>query len=249
MFRNIKLLPAVVIASLGFGTTAATAAVTTIGCADPTFCTFTEFFIDGAIIETDTLAFFGLASDFENDPIITGFDPDNVFISGLHDQPLNDGLLFDFNGEYFNSFPPFPPDTVLGVAFLYGVVALEGGPINHVATEITDLTLTGQSSDLVIAKSVTDTNSDELLASQVVGESENGDSQLASKNFFPNQPAVLVTDAISSDVEVPGDSVNLETFEQRFSQTPEPFSFLTLLLGVASLGGGSVVSRSLKRKS
>ncbi len=179
---------------------------------------------------------FTLINETSTDPF---FDPNYALIdvTPLEDQALNPGIRFDTLGQFQADDLSF-----VDVNFQFLVTSL-GGAIKDNSLEITNFIFGGPGGLITIEEKVFDAATGAQLASKKA-EADNllGNFSLFDlQNFNPtNQLLVNKNILVASDGF--GNFVSLDGFEQRFSQVPEPSTFLLL-------GGGLVGMLLVRRRA
>ena len=206
------------------------ASVITNGCADANVsCTLDELAGGGSIIVDDKLFDNWFISDFSTSVIISS----NIQVIALDDQPFNQGLQFNPNGEF--SVTGFDLiDLIIG----YRVSTLDGSArINGNSLEIDQFSFgTGNTGGFIeIFEDVLDSNGNVIGDKFVTADNLQPSFFHLSDttNFLPSS-TIFAETTILLGGDSSADLVNLDKFTQRFSQIPEPATWL--LFGVGLMG-------------
>ena len=180
-------------------------------------------------------------------------DYSQVTVTGLNDDPLNPGLLYDFGDQLSGSGVNI---STIGTAFAF-IVGVVNAPylIEDTSLELKDYEVTGDGSLALVAGPFDLLGGGLLSAPVIVGANIDFDGNglttipYADVKFTP-QEAIGVTNTASAQTDDLGGTFALKTFEQRFSQTPIPEGspVLSLLVGAGALGAGSAFSSVLKSR-
>jgi hypothetical protein len=243
-FKLAPLASLAAIGTLGLGFTPAQAAIVTSGCASETSCTLAELLDGGGIQVGDKLFsewFIQEASD--------GFDPAQVTITGLDDDPLNPGLSYDFSNQIVGDQTT---EGGLGVFFGFSVDVLDPSfRVKHSSLSLTDGEVTG-SGGVVAFSSITDLLGNTLIDTALIVGKVPEEEILFSEAEFDPQSSIGVTTAATGGINAEEEGTfSLKSFEQRFSQTsavPEGSTSLSVLFGAGAVVGGSTLSGWLKSK-
>jgi hypothetical protein len=222
-------LAAVALVALSAGE--ARAIVLTSGCANATSCTLAELFA-GSSIWVNTKRFDNWEIEFI-DP--DGVSPDFtlVVVSGLDDGGLNpgNGILFTGNSELLVSGAD-RLDMAVGftVTELAASVDMDGNSLTIVSDVVVGTGL------VKVGEFVADGSGVGIGQKLVETDPAFGPAIPTDAIGFPVvQKNLTIEKDILLQGSVPGDSAELVSFEQRFSQTPEPGSALMLCVGAGVL--------------
>lgn len=208
------------------------ASAMTIGCSSPDFCNLQELFDGGTIIIEDKIfdnwTPFQLAS---NQLVVPDISLINVI--PLDDDPFNPGLQFNANGQLSIVDEEF-------ISLDLGFRLASGNGNNRIKDSSLELTSFGFGTDsgsIAIAESVFVGNGSLLGDKFVVADPLFGNFDLSDSVNFAPQSSIFVTTNIGLSGDNSGDTISLNLFEQRFSETVlEPSSTLGLLaLGLTFL--------------
>lgn len=209
----------------------ARSAVTTTGCLAPDSCTLAELFAGGSI-EIPGLALF---ADWELeflDP--DGVQPDftQIVVRGRDDGGVDPGpgLEFTGNGELLVS-----GSDRLELAVGFTVTELDPGfGVRDNSLRILADTVIG-GAFLTIGEFVADGSGVGLGQKEVETDPAFGTSISTDAIEFPAQAKLVVEKDILVVGAAAADFGELDVFEQRFSQLPEPNATLALLCGIGAL--------------
>jgi len=239
--RNLSLAALLAIGTLGAVPTGLSAAVITNGCErSDQACTLAELARGGSIRIEDQI----FADWFVEDSSTLTVDISGIDVIPLDDQPLNPGLQFNGNGA-LSTIGLDLIDLTLG----FTVSTVDGAArINDNSLEITGHNFGAGNSGgfITIFEDVFDATG--ALIGEKFVTADNADPPIL--DLFDSaafSPVALVsvekTILLAGDSE--NDTVTLETFTQRFSQVPEPASWVLVMLGL--LGAG--LTRRGRRRS
>jgi hypothetical protein len=242
-FKLAPLASLAAIGTLGLGFTPAQAAIVTSGCASGTSCTLAEL-LDGGAIQVGDKLFGGWVIDGASE----GFDPTQVTVTGLDDDPLNPGLSYDFGDQIVGDQTTEDP---LGVIFGFFVDVLDPNfQVKHSSLSLTDGEVTG--SGIVQGASVIFGEDGFIADPLIIGKIPEEEILFSEAEFDPQSSIGVSTGATGdADPELGEGTFSLKSFEQRFSQTPavpEGSTSLSVLFGAGAVVGGSTLSGWLKSK-
>ncbi len=213
----------------------AQAVVITSGCVSPDQCNLEELFNGGTITIEDKIfndwSFFG---GFTNKPVSP--DLSLIDVIPLDDDPLNPGLKFNANDQLSTVDQEF-----ISIEFGFRLATLDGSArIKDKSLELTGLEFGADSGLILIDESVVDGNGNSLGQNFVVFDPLSGNFALFDSVDFAPQPSIAVRKIIGIQGDKIGDTISLNMFEQRFSQTtvPEP-NFTLGLLALGTVAAGS----------
>jgi hypothetical protein len=192
-----------------------------------TFASVGYNFYDLHINQTEISIFDKKFSDW-NFSSYYGVDLSRIYVTPLSDDPLNPGLQFTIGPEY-----SMIPDFTL----YYDVATIDGvARIKDASLEITDINITDIDN---AAFRIDEYEYDSALffyTVEVINLDADPDifEPFASSNFIPQSNMTVAT--IVSDYGAFDFSTDSITFEQRFSQIPEPSTILLLGFGLAGVG-------------
>lgn len=176
----------------------------------------------------------GLLAETSTNP---AYDPDYSLVEVVEvgAGTLNPGLQFITNGQF-----AVADDDFLDVKFTFTVTTYQN-PIEDNSLSLTGYSFGANNTGglITIVEEVYDANG--LFLADKVVEADNllGTATLFDHAAFALQQSIVVEKNILVAGDAIGDLVSLDSFEQRFSQVPEPSTLLLLgggLLGVVAVG-------------
>jgi hypothetical protein len=175
-----------------------------------------------------------------NDPIASA-DASVIEVVALEGDPLNPGLSYFGNGEWFVEFDGDPVTSRVSQSFSFSFTVSTNDGSSSIKDNSLELPETGfaindDSAEIVISE-IVDTLGGSLLGTKEVFV-ETGFtpvSTLFDRIDFTPQSAIRVTNNIFFQIDA-GGNLQLDTFEQRFSQVPEPSIITLLAVGLAGMG-------------
>ena len=169
----------------------------------------------------------------------TEIDFGQIEVTGLDADPLNIGLNYDANDQ----LSVFGPDSFLDVSFVFDVTVLNPDyRINGSSLAITETNFAGEGGIIEVIEGVSDSGDNEIDVMEASVDNLFGDEMLMdSLSFGPLASLSIVTDILLFTDDFEGDSAELTSFEQHFSQTkatdvPEPSTLLLMGVGLAAIG-------------
>lgn len=161
-----------------------------------------------------------------------------IEVTSLNDPSNNPGLLFTATDGVLS----VSDQDAIDLAFSYTVSTLDGiARINGSGLELGTISfIPGPGSQDLGLISVSEDLFDGILAdighNEVTAAANGIGQQLSGQTRFAPQSSLSIETFIIIAGGADGDSVSLNSFSQRFSQVPEPGTFLLLTLGLAGLG-------------
>lgn len=156
-----------------------------------------------------------------------------VEVNPLIDQPLNPGLEFITNGQFSVSDLDF-----LDIYFGFTVSSLGPQFIKDNSLEITGYDFFNSTGGLItIEETVTDVLGVELAFKKVEVDNLSGVYNLYDWAEFKPGNMINVEKNILVFGDEVGDVVRLDSFTQRFSQTPEPCTIILFGIGLIAFAG------------
>lgn len=242
---KVKLtVVATVFATSSFGSAHA-AGVSTLGCLSTSFCTMDELFKGGSLTVDDKMfKDFFLAFDLSATPR----DFTKVTVTGLSGGGLDPGpgLRVDGNGEF-----KIKDFENVDFGYLFTVNVLDP------ALRVKDNTLTmgpyafttiDQGAHIEINETVNNLALDTIYAQkQVFADDFLGTSKLSDNKVFAPFSAIRVGTAVNLEGFALGDTADLTSFTQNFSQVavPVPAALWLFVSGLAGLGVFSTRRKSV----
>lgn len=188
--------------------------------------------LEGGTLRVDDKVFFDwtLVSLVVTDP---NREPDLGLIEviPLEDQPRNPGIRFEATGELVVTDLNF-----LDLDFTFRVRALDPSfRIKDNSLEIVAFEFGGEGGVIAIVETVFDTDGRTLANKFVQSDQRSGIFDLFDAAAFAPQQEILVEKDIFLAGDFLGDSVQLNVFEQRFSQVPEPPALALFVLALTAI--------------
>ena len=165
-------------------------------------------------------------------------DLSRIFVTPLDDPPNNPGLRFTaVDGVLSTS-----GKDLIDLAFGYTVSTLDGIPkIRDNSLVIDDYSFGTENKGgfIFVFEDVFDGN-DKMIGQKLVIADNRPPPvfDLSDSATFDPQSQLFIKTVINIGGDEPGDIVSLNSFTQRFSQVPEPGTFLLLTLGLVALRYG-----------
>jgi hypothetical protein len=186
---------------------------------------------EGLIVDDKMFYGWSLSGVISTDPSL---DPDfsQIEVIPLADQSLNPGIRFETNGQLATAGVNF-----LDVTFGFKVAVLNPNLyIKDNSLAITAFSSFGFSGAIAIRENVSDVGGSLLAEKEVSADILLGSFNLFDSAEFAPVQVIEVEKNIFISTLFDGDFMSLDSFEQRFSQIPEPSTMVFVAIGLLVIG-------------
>lgn len=221
----------------------AQASVSTSGCGAPSSCTLSELFAGGSLtVGTRQFSNWELHS-IDPDGVMPDFS--QVVVTGLDDGGLDpgSGIRFSGNGELAVSDENrLDLEIIFRVTDLQPTIRMGGSELTISSDTVAGsarLAISGfVANGNGIAQGGLDVETDPSFATSI---------PVDAIGFRTSQAGLIVLEEILIESSVAGDSAELDAFEQRFTQLPEPNVATGLVAGVVAVSALGMRRRASQR--
>lgn len=233
MSGNSLISAVTLVGALALSAPAANAMVTTTGCAAMNVsCTLAELAGGGGVQVDNTLFSNWSLIDASTLPV----DPAQIIVTPLNDRPLDPGLRYTTaNGLTTSGF------DLIDLALGFTVSTTDGSArIKDNLLELTGFSFGAANAGGFISfvENIRNGFGISLGDKVVFADNLSGVMNLFDSALFTPQPLLGIQTSIILGGDSNADTVSLTSFEQRFSQIPEPSSLLLVSLGLLGLWRG-----------